>query len=842
MIKIINEQYNSYHRDRNQQQKLLTRNKSIQQKIPYITMADNDNNDNEGPDIDKELWLEWLKIISDCANNTSSKNNTKQNADLLRDLVRRGVPNNLRPKIWKLLAKAQEVTSESSEKYKMMLKQTSNCEKLIQRDIARTYPEIEYFKDESGPGQEGLFNVIKAYSLHDEEVGYCQGSAFIVGLLLLQLSEEESFILICKIMQDYRMREIYKPAMAELGLCIYQLECLVQELLPELYVHFQSQNFFTSMYSSSWFLTLFTSNLPLHLAYRVMDLFLSEGLDMIFRLSIAILQICKEDLLKLDMEGLLKYFQKEMPSRIECDPDYLIKCTCQVKYDSKKMRKLSKDYTTIKNKEQEEAVEFRRLRTENRLLQERLRMLELESKELADKLIKGQVCRAQEAEDNFVIKRELSQLRTLDEEQKMSIEQLEDKIKELEKLLADRSINYSEEARMVINTLQEELVAVKLREAENHVEIEQLNKKITEQELYIKSLRENVPEDPIAHLQEELGAAKLREAEASFALKELKNKFAELQSIWHEHLQQVRAPAGSQITISSQPNSLVVDQISQPTNLTAPPSVNVGGNQANSLVSMTIGNQNVHQSAPHQLSQCNNNNNGISGPAQPSSLTMTSNPISKFFQNSVIKRASINTSDGSNNNHNNNHSQNGQLDAETELQRIKQDIFTLKLQEASSMAEIKTLRSREMELETQIKIQDNKFRRKEEELCKVEQELRDEKVRLLEITNQLREEQRKLADMEWQRKEEQMLRRMKEVEQTRLTGELKQKISSLEIKIEEINAVKKLAESGIEPRDTSEFQERVAELQSESFRLDASNRKLQDMERKNNERELESPN
>lgn len=58
---------------------------------------------------------------------------------------------------------------------------------VIRRDIARTYPEHEFFKEKDGLGQESLFNVMKAYSLHDREVGYCQGSAFIVGLLLMQV-------------------------------------------------------------------------------------------------------------------------------------------------------------------------------------------------------------------------------------------------------------------------------------------------------------------------------------------------------------------------------------------------------------------------------------------------------------------------------------------------------------------------------------------------------------------------------------------------------------------------------------------------------------------------------
>jgi len=66
---------------------------------------------------------------------------------------------------------------------------TSDCRQVIRRDIARTYPEHEFFKEKDGLGQESLFNVMKAYSLHDREVGYCQGSGFIVGLLLMHVSD-----------------------------------------------------------------------------------------------------------------------------------------------------------------------------------------------------------------------------------------------------------------------------------------------------------------------------------------------------------------------------------------------------------------------------------------------------------------------------------------------------------------------------------------------------------------------------------------------------------------------------------------------------------------------------
>lgn len=45
----------------------------------------------------------------------------------------------------------------------------------------------------SEAGQAALFRVLKAYSLHDLEVGYCQGMAFAAGILLMYLPEEPAF-------------------------------------------------------------------------------------------------------------------------------------------------------------------------------------------------------------------------------------------------------------------------------------------------------------------------------------------------------------------------------------------------------------------------------------------------------------------------------------------------------------------------------------------------------------------------------------------------------------------------------------------------------------------------
>lgn len=61
--------------------------------------------------------------------------------------------------MWQLLCNAQNMPIK--DQYSELLKMTSPCEKLIRRDIARTYPEHEFFKEKDSLGQEVLFNVMK---------------------------------------------------------------------------------------------------------------------------------------------------------------------------------------------------------------------------------------------------------------------------------------------------------------------------------------------------------------------------------------------------------------------------------------------------------------------------------------------------------------------------------------------------------------------------------------------------------------------------------------------------------------------------------------------------------
>ncbi len=76
-----------------------------------------------------------------------------------QDMVRKGIPHHFRGIAWQLLCGAHNSTAK--EQYSEYLKQTSPFEKVIRRDITRTYPEHDFFKEKNGLGQESLFNVMK---------------------------------------------------------------------------------------------------------------------------------------------------------------------------------------------------------------------------------------------------------------------------------------------------------------------------------------------------------------------------------------------------------------------------------------------------------------------------------------------------------------------------------------------------------------------------------------------------------------------------------------------------------------------------------------------------------
>ncbi|VUZ47976.1 unnamed protein product [Hymenolepis diminuta] len=332
------------------------------------------------------LCQQWANVINNWDQYSKKKS-------YLIELIRMGIPDHFRAEIWQLCTGAYD--SPIKKEYQKYLLDVSPFERAINRDISRTYPKHEFFKDKESAGQQSLFNVMKAYSLHDREVGYCQGSAFIVGLLLMQMSEEQAFAVLVQLMNTYRLRELYKPCMTELGVCMHQLDGLIAEHLPELHTHFTAQSFAPSHYASAWFLTLFATAFPIPMTTRVMDLFIAEGMDFILRLSLAILKQFAPRLLTMDMETMIFSLQQTDSTEWEDHGRTLFETALTIKLNPRRLKKLRNEYIIARSQEQAEQIEVRRLRTENGLLLQRLARLEEDNTYLTKQLVDCNLERAQ---------------------------------------------------------------------------------------------------------------------------------------------------------------------------------------------------------------------------------------------------------------------------------------------------------------------------------------------------------------------------------------------------------------------------------------------------------------
>ncbi|CEQ40743.1 SPOSA6832_02373 [Sporobolomyces salmonicolor] len=272
----------------------------------------------EGSPGEKVDWDFWGRVMSDYEEVARA-----QPRELSR-AIQKGIPPALRGMTWQLMAAAKDPTLESV--YSSLLKQKSPHEKSIARDLSRTFPKHEYFADNGGVGQENLFNVVKAYSLYDEEVGYTQGLQFIVGPLLLNMPDEESFCVLVRLMKSYDLRSHYTPNMPGLQLRLFQFDRLVEELLPGVFLHLLRQGVKSSMYASQWFLTLFGYRFPLELVSCVFDLVFAEGVEAIFRFAVALLKRNEAYLCTLEFEDLIEFlknglFEGYAPTEEELEKD-----------------------------------------------------------------------------------------------------------------------------------------------------------------------------------------------------------------------------------------------------------------------------------------------------------------------------------------------------------------------------------------------------------------------------------------------------------------------------------------------------------------------------------------
>ncbi|XP_038389424.1 TBC1 domain family member 1 isoform X3 [Canis lupus familiaris] len=265
----------------------------------------------------KEVTTVWEKMLS-----TPGRSKIKFDMEKMHSAVGQGVPRHLRGEIWKFLAEQYRLRHQFPSKqqpkdtpYKELLKRLTSQQHAILIDLGRTFPTHPYFSTQLGAGQLSLYNILKAYSLLDQEVGYCQGLSFVAGILLLHMGEEEAFNMLKFLMFEMGLRKQYRPDMIILQIQMYQLSRLLHDYHRDLYNHLEEHEIGPSLYAAPWFLTVFASQFPLGFVARVFDMIFLQGSEVMFKVALSLLGSHKPLILQHEnLETIVDFIKNTLPN------------------------------------------------------------------------------------------------------------------------------------------------------------------------------------------------------------------------------------------------------------------------------------------------------------------------------------------------------------------------------------------------------------------------------------------------------------------------------------------------------------------------------------------------
>uniref|UniRef100_A0A7S4DIU8 Rab-GAP TBC domain-containing protein n=3 Tax=Lotharella globosa TaxID=91324 RepID=A0A7S4DIU8_9EUKA len=232
----------------------------------------------------------------------------------LIELMREGIPDKLRGKVWKVFLRSEEMKKEYPKHYYQSLVKLSKEVQAhdrkdifqIDKDLGRTMPKNKAFQTKEG--LEKLKRVLYAYALRNPDVvGYCQGMNFICAGLLTVLGEEEAFWAFCVLIES--RLGYYTATMISLKVDQSCLNRMISFKSPKVYSHMIKLGVSIHSFTTAWLLCLFMENpLPYETAIKYWDYLFCYGDEMLFHMALEILLHRSEELLAIeDADEMLEF-------------------------------------------------------------------------------------------------------------------------------------------------------------------------------------------------------------------------------------------------------------------------------------------------------------------------------------------------------------------------------------------------------------------------------------------------------------------------------------------------------------------------------------------------------
>ncbi|KAH8917680.1 TBC-domain-containing protein [Atractiella rhizophila] len=229
----------------------------------------------------------------------------------LTRLILLGLPSSLRGEFWELLSSASYNRFFNPGEYENILKENegrrNHAMEEIEKDLKRSLPEYKGFQTDEGIGK--LRRVLVAYSWKNPRLGYCQAMNLIAASFLIYQSEEQCFhtlsVLCDKLLPGYYktaeplkkkvLKNLVKPGLPTKSKNPTPNKTKRQEPSPQ---GSPSRSTTTSPRASQS-------------RSRVVDCFFLMGAKVLFQISLAIMKLNGEELLKCTDDGaFINVFRK----------------------------------------------------------------------------------------------------------------------------------------------------------------------------------------------------------------------------------------------------------------------------------------------------------------------------------------------------------------------------------------------------------------------------------------------------------------------------------------------------------------------------------------------------
>ena len=165
----------------------------------------------------------------------------------LKELIRAGVPPELRKKVWWACSGAEQKMKAASpaEQYAALLGRVGELSDTtiqvdIEKDLNRTLPER--INNETDPKFiDSMRNILSAYALRNTAVGYCQSMNYLCAVLLCNLADEErTFWMLCALIEDILPPDYYTPSLIGGRVDQQVFQSCIAAKLPRLFAAFKA--------------------------------------------------------------------------------------------------------------------------------------------------------------------------------------------------------------------------------------------------------------------------------------------------------------------------------------------------------------------------------------------------------------------------------------------------------------------------------------------------------------------------------------------------------------------------------------------------------------------------